>query len=55
MGSSKICNDDMVGSMGDKKHKKDKKKIKDKCCDKYAKKGKHCSRCPLQAECKLPE
>jgi hypothetical protein len=33
--------------MGDKKHKKDKKKVKDKCCEKYAKKGKHPVNVPL--------
>ena len=45
--------------MSDKKYKKDKdnkkKKIKDKCCEKFVKKGKHCSSCPLEVECNLPE
>ncbi len=43
--------------------KKDKRKrderdsekgFKEKCCEKYKKKGKHCSRCPLLATCPLP-
>ena len=43
------------------KHKKDQKDKhgngkgpKEKCCEKYKKKGKHCSRCPLVATCPLP-
>ena len=44
--------------VSDKKYKKDKdkkkKKIKDKCCEKFVKKGKHCSNCPLKGECNLP-
>ena len=44
--------------MGKDKHKKDKhdgkKGLKEECCEKYKKKGKHCSRCPLAASCPLP-
>jgi len=34
---------------------KKRKKLKPKCCSKFRKKGKHCSRCPLQVreQCKL--
>ena len=35
--------------MGDKK-----KKIKEKCCHKYEKKGKHCKSCPELQDCILP-
>ncbi|MBU0675066.1 MAG: hypothetical protein KJ950_10520 [Proteobacteria bacterium] len=31
------------------------KKLKDKCCEKYIRKGKHCKDCPLAVECILPD
>ena len=40
--------------MGDKKKKKkDKHKIKDKCCEKFIRKGKHCKGCPIKDQCDL--
>jgi len=49
--------------MGKKKYEKNsadytenkKQKIKDKCCEKHIRKGKHCKSCPLRGECELPE
>lgn len=32
----------------------DKKKVKEKCCQKYEKKGKHCKSCPELQDCILP-
>ena len=36
-----------------KKHKKH--KVKDECCEKYIRKGKHCKDCPMRETCDLPE
>lgn len=47
--------------MGKKKEEKDRKpegqpkKVKEVCCEKYLKKGKHCKDCPLAGECPLPD
>lgn len=30
------------------------KKVKEKCCQKYEKKGKHCKSCPELQQCILP-
>lgn len=39
----------------DKKKDKDgKKKTKDKCCEKYLRKNKHCKGCPLRGQCEVP-
>ncbi|MDF1578635.1 MAG: hypothetical protein P1P81_09370, partial [Desulfobulbales bacterium] len=45
-------------SMGEHKKRniaKDKKKDKNRCCEKYVRKGKQCGSCPLKAQCELPE
>jgi len=34
--------------------KGDKAKMKEKCCEKYLRKNKHCKGCPLRGECGLP-
>ena len=43
--------------MGDKKKtkKKHKHKAKDKCCEKFIRKGKHCKGCPMADNCELPD
>jgi len=32
-----------------------KKKVKEKCCEKYLRKNKHCKGCPMLEKCALPE
>jgi|GEM_PF-2345957 len=29
--------------------------LKLKCCEKFKKKGRHCSRCPIAATCRIPD
>ncbi|MCA1766205.1 MAG: hypothetical protein LC633_08185 [Desulfobulbaceae bacterium] len=44
--------------MGEHKNRSianDKKKDKNRCCEKYVKKGKQCGSCPLKEQCELPE
>ncbi len=30
------------------------RELKEKCCEKYKKKGRHCKSCPIAATCDLP-
>ena len=39
--------DEMLNSDCSKCEDKCSKKVKDKCCEKYLKKGKHCTKCPI--------